>query len=273
MPRDTLICHPIGTIRTRQKTKFDAPSQPRVDDKSHHIIELFPNMNLETALHDLSGFDRIWLIWWFHRNTSWRPKVLPPRGKTKRRGLFSTRSPHRPNPIGISAVELIEIDGLRLVVGAVDLIDGTPILDIKPYIPAFDSFSNSETGWLNELEVKTETTRKYTVTITDEAHEQVLWLDSKHNINFFHRALEVLSQDPSPHRTRRIAKAPHGGFRMACGAWRIFFHINKTEVIVTNIGPGFPQSYLLDPRYTRIPDRQAQMEFLVRFPAKTSRPE
>lgn len=100
------------------------------------------------ALADLERFDRIWLITWMHLNGSRRrPMVRPPRGGPKR-GVFATRAPHRPNPLALSCVELIAIEGRELVVRGLDLIDGTPVLDIKPYVSDFDAWPDAARGWL-----------------------------------------------------------------------------------------------------------------------------
>src|SRR6185437_11868823 len=87
----------------------------------------------------LAGFERIWLLFVFHRSEGWKPLVRPPRGGGKR-GVLATRSPHRPNAIGLSAVELVAVEERALRVRGVDLLDGTPILDIKPYVPYADAF-------------------------------------------------------------------------------------------------------------------------------------
>ena len=115
-----LLVRPIGFIRTAMRTKFDSPHQPKQGAEERNIIQLTPGLDLQTAVRDLAGFDRIWLIWWFHRNSTWKPLVLPPRGGAHRRGVLATRSPHRPNPIGITSVPLIEIDKLNIVVGNTD---------------------------------------------------------------------------------------------------------------------------------------------------------
>ncbi|MEY3492095.1 MAG: tRNA ((37)-N6)-methyltransferase TrmO, partial [Verrucomicrobiota bacterium] len=139
-----LTITPIGFIRSGKPLKFDARHQPDEKQAETNVLEMLPGDKYQKALKDLEGFDRIWLIWWFHRNTDWRPEVLPPRGPSKRRGVFATRSPHRPNPIGITPVQLIEIKKGKLVLGPCDLVDGTPIFDIKPYIPSYDSFPEAK---------------------------------------------------------------------------------------------------------------------------------
>lgn len=116
------------------------------------MIEIFPAALPAEALHDLEGMERIWILAHLHLNQGFNPKVTPPRGPKVKRGLLATRAPHRPNPIGLSAVELLGISGHRLSLGPCDLIDGTPILDIKPYIPYADAFPESRAGWVDALD-------------------------------------------------------------------------------------------------------------------------
>jgi len=96
--------------------------------------------------------ERIWILAHLHLNQGYNAKVMPPRGPKKKRGLLATRAPHRPNPIGLSAVTLLGVKGNKLSLGPCDLIDGTPILDIKPYIPYADAFPDAKAGWVDELD-------------------------------------------------------------------------------------------------------------------------
>ncbi|KAB2654137.1 MAG: tRNA (N6-threonylcarbamoyladenosine(37)-N6)-methyltransferase TrmO, partial [Verrucomicrobia bacterium] len=148
--RLTLV--PLGHVRTAKALKFDARHQPDEAEAESNVIEIVPSPEHRRALQDLEGFSRIWLVWWFPLNATWRPLVLPPRGPAPRRGVLATRSPHRPNPIGLTAVQLLGVEGTRLRIGPCDLVDGTPILDIKPYIPAYDAFPDEKDGWLQEVE-------------------------------------------------------------------------------------------------------------------------
>ncbi|RYG46778.1 tRNA (N6-threonylcarbamoyladenosine(37)-N6)-methyltransferase TrmO, partial [bacterium] len=143
---------PIGYVRTGSRLKFHSPHQPDSESEAVNRVELLPGQRFEMALEDLAGFDRIWLVSWFDQNRNWRPKVLPPRGPAKRRGVFSTRSPHRPNPIGLTCVPLLGVEGRILKVGPLDLTDGTPILDIKPYLRTVDCYPESGLGWIEEIE-------------------------------------------------------------------------------------------------------------------------
>lgn len=105
---------------------------------------------LVTALDDLEGFERVWLVYCFDRAGPFRPRVVPYREQPGEHGLFATRSPCRPNPIGMSVVLLVAREGNVLRVRGVDVLDGTPLLDIKPYVPEFDAHPSSKAGWLDE---------------------------------------------------------------------------------------------------------------------------
>ncbi len=152
-----MIIEPIGVIHTALHDKYKAPRQPNsIHDKGFHsentsaVIELLPHRNFEQAIEDLGGFERIWVIFLFHKNHGWKPKVHTPRS-SKKYSVFATRSPHRPNSIGLSAVQLLRIEGRSLHIGAHDFLDSTPVIDIKPYIPLYDSFPEAKAGWLDEF--------------------------------------------------------------------------------------------------------------------------
>jgi tRNA-Thr(GGU) m(6)t(6)A37 methyltransferase TsaA len=100
------------------------------------------------ALADLAGFERIWLLYHLDRSVAWQSLVVPFRDSVAR-GLFATRAPARPNPIGLSVVRLLSVEGNSLQVQEVDMLDGTPLLDIKPYMPEFDAYPDSRAGWLD----------------------------------------------------------------------------------------------------------------------------
>ena len=108
------------------------------------VVELLPEFT--SGLQDLDGFERIWLIYDLDRASEVQ-MVVRPYMDTAERGVFATRSPARPNHIGISAVRLLSIEGNQLEIADVDILDGTPLLDVKPYVPAFDSFEQARVGW------------------------------------------------------------------------------------------------------------------------------
>lgn len=147
---------PIAHVRSPYARRIDAPHQPTVvagtetGAQAEARIEFVDELPAE-ALADLAGFERLWLIFVFDRSEGWKAKVRPPRGGGKR-GVLATRSPHRPNPIGLSAVELVAVEARALVVRGVDLLDGTPILDIKPYVPYADAFPGARAGWIDAID-------------------------------------------------------------------------------------------------------------------------
>ena len=266
MSGPSLTLQPIGFMTTAQPLKFHAPHQPTEKDEARNVLELLPEAGYDEALRDLAGFDRIWLVWWFHRNTNWRPLVLPPRGPAQRRGVFATRSPHRPNPIGLTPVRLLAVEGRRLVLGPCDLVDGTPVFDIKPYIPAYDAFPDASAGWIDAVDAELDRPPRYAVTIEAHAQEQAQWLIDGWKIDFRSRLNELLERDPTPHRTRRIKRRPGMGFEIGCGAWRAVFDVEAQQVRVLALEPAYPVRFLTREGYDEVPDRDAQLAFLAHWP-------
>ena len=145
---------PIAIYRGPFGSKFGIPRQSSLSDIEGCIVFEEPYRNRE-ALRGLDGFERIWLIWEFSANKEakgeWQPTVRPPRlGGNTAMGVFATRSPYRPNPLGLSCVELKAIENGELIVKGADLMDGTPIYDIKPYIPYADSYPEAKAGFAKE---------------------------------------------------------------------------------------------------------------------------
>jgi len=134
----------IGTIRTPFTEASGTPIQPAFGTGIEGTVDVLPPY--ADALQDIEGFERLWLVYWLDRVGPFAPRVVPYRD-TVEHGLFATRSPARPNPIGLSVVRLIERRGCVLRVSDLDILDGTPLLDIKPYVPAFDCHPGSKAGW------------------------------------------------------------------------------------------------------------------------------
>ncbi len=134
----------IGLIHSPHRQAEGTPIQPRWAAGIEGTVELF--LEFAPGLRDLDGFERIWLIYWFDRAREARLEVVPYRD-TQTRGVFATRVPSRPNPIGLSCVRLLAIEGPALRVADLDVLDGTPLLDIKPYVPEFDVFAAERIGW------------------------------------------------------------------------------------------------------------------------------
>ena len=139
---------PIGVVHSPFQWREEAPRQANVGDGVEAMIVLRPG--LQNTLQDLIGFERIWVIFGFCYSNGWKHQIVPPRDTVKR-GILSTRSPDRPNALGISCVQLIEISGPRITIKACDMLNGSPVYDIKPYIAAYDAFPHAKAGWVDQL--------------------------------------------------------------------------------------------------------------------------
>lgn len=138
---------PIGIIRTPFQEPTGTPIQPSRSGGAKGTVEVFPEYG--DGLKDLDGFERIWLIYWF----DWAPEpqlLVIPFLDDRERGVFATRAPSRPNAIGMSVVRLLQVVSNTLEVADVDILDGTPLLDIKPYVAEFDCHSVEKSGWLDQ---------------------------------------------------------------------------------------------------------------------------
>ena len=145
--RDNVTLRVIGRICTPFTDGEGTPIQPAYAQGA--TGEVVVDAGYADALEDVDGFERVWLIYWMDRAVPFRAHVVPYRD-TRERGLFSTRAPCRPNPIGMSVVRLLGREGRVLRVAEVDILDGTPLLDIKPYVPEFDAHPSAKAGWFED---------------------------------------------------------------------------------------------------------------------------
>lgn len=216
----------IAVIRTDFPEKFGIPRQSGLV-KTHGVIEFLPQYRDVSAVRGLDGFSHIWLLWQFSENLkdTWSPTVRPPRlGGNKRMGVFATRSPFRPNPIGLSCVKLekIELDGEnapRLLVSGADLMDGTPIYDIKPYLPHADCIPEAIGGFSAPLTA-------YRLNVEIPSHLQC---EKREEL------IKILEQDPRPsyHNDTRE-------YGMNFAGYEIKFHVDENTLFVTDIKKGNP---------------------------------
>ncbi|MDN5679758.1 MAG: tRNA (N6-threonylcarbamoyladenosine(37)-N6)-methyltransferase TrmO [Ewingella sp.] len=189
----------IGTIHSPYKEKFAVPRQPGLIEDGGGELHLLPPYNQAEAVRGLEDFSHIWVMFIFHQTMEggWRPTVRPPRlGGNARVGVFATRSTFRPNPLGMSLVELkgIRRQGQNVVLelGSLDLVDGTPIVDIKPYLPFAESHPEARAGFAQSAPVAT-----MPVTFSASAEQQLL-LNSVKYPHLRRFITQVLGQDPRP---------------------------------------------------------------------------
>lgn len=239
-PGEYLNLEPIGWFSCPERYTYDSPRQGILGpDQRRGVIWLKDDSRLRAALRDLAGFDRIWLIYWFHQNKDWRPQVRPPRplideeGRPRPVGLFATRSPYRPNPLGLCCVRLMDIspDSGKLLVADYDLINGTPILDIKPYIPYADSFPDAATGWLEDSRARA----VWTVRFSELVRRQLDWLAAQptglSTLEFFCR--KELEFDPENQLAgpRRVSPPAGEGedWVLAYRTWRVYYRLYQNS--------------------------------------------
>lgn len=200
---DTISLKPIGYVRTCFPEKFGIPRQPALAPSAKGILVLDAAYNDVDMIEGLSLCSHIWLTFIFHEHLQkgWKKKVRPPRlGGNKKMGVFATRSPFRPNPIGLSAVALERIEDterqLLLHLSGVDLVDGTPVLDIKPYVPYTDLIPDANNAFANEQP------DIVTIHFSEKAEEKIgaiaLDLDKRSAEIFKLLITEVLQQNPKP---------------------------------------------------------------------------
>lgn len=164
----TFTFKPIGFIKSCYPDKFGVPRQSGLVKQTVSELAIAPEWQPEFALQGLEEYSHVWVTWVFHlnSNTKYHPKVHPPRLKGETIGVFATRSPHRPNPLGLSLATVEKIENDKIYLGGLDLVDGTPILDIKPYLPQFESLPEARGGWATKDEHQVSAIE---VSFTDEA--------------------------------------------------------------------------------------------------------
>ena len=225
---------PIAVIRSPFREKFATPRQSGLTPSVKARIEFLPEYRSAESVRGLDGFSHIWLLFVFHQHLDqgWHPTVRPPRlGGNRRVGVFASRSPFRPNPIGLSAVKLLNIandDGILIleVLGA-DLIDGTPIIDIKPYIPYADSIPEALGGF-----AANEPPTTLDIHFSDNAQRR-LTAFSQQTPELETLIRETLSLDPRPaYRSQDIDQHPYG---CRLGRYSIRWQVNGTQAVITDI--------------------------------------
>lgn len=235
---DEFCFEPIGFIRSPFLERVEAPRQASAALDVRARIELHPGRGFEHALEGLERWERLWVVFVFDLNVTegrgWRPKVLPPRSATKE-GVFATRSPHRPNPIGMSATRLDRIEGLTLHVMGLDALDGTPVLDLKPYVPYADAFPDARSGWL----APADPVEPWRVVFDDEARAALAWLRA-HGVDLTPAIESVLALGPQPHPYRRIRPraGQAGAFTLARKEWRVDFATEGRTLRVARVRSG-----------------------------------
>ncbi len=256
MERRKLTLTEIGIFKSSQIESYQAGRQPD-ELGSLGEIQLFPGQQFEQALLDLEGCSHIWLIFGFHKNEHWKPLVQTPRSDRKI-GVFATRAPYRPNPLGLSLVRLTEIKGLSLFVSENDLLDGTPIYDIKPYHPDSDVAEEPHIEWLeNSL------SQKYKISFSPLAEEQLEWLMAEGLKELKTFLLRQLEYDPTNKNKKRV-KDNLGYWTLSYRTWRIDFSVSENQIGILAIHSGYSADDLLKSEDT-YSDKKLHQKFNAQY--------
>ncbi len=226
----------IGRIRSPFDEKFGIPRQPRLAPSACARLELSPPYDREEALSGLDGFSHLWLLSVFHQDclsTGWQPMVRPPRlGGRAKVGVFASRSPYRPNPIGLSAVVYHGLRrdprGLSLVLSGIDLLDGTPVLDIKPYVPYADALPEASSGFAIGPEGP-----RWTVSFADAAEQSLVSADPRGQLQLRTLIKQLIGLDPRPGYMDSYPERDH--FTLHLYGFDIRWQIDAGHAIVTQI--------------------------------------
>lgn len=213
---------PIAYIRNDFKEKFGIPRQSGLADRVESRVEFTGKYRNPDALRGIEGFSRLWLIWGFSeaKYNEWSPTVRPPRlGGNERMGVFATRSPYRPNSLALSAVKLLRIENGDLIVAGADILDGTPVYDVKPYLPYADAFPDERAGWTDgaqELSLNVE--------IPDSLMEKIAY-DKREAL------ISVLKNDPRPTYQRDSERV----YGLHFSEYNVKFTVSEGTLTVKNI--------------------------------------
>ena len=227
MKQEEMLIKPIAHIHCDFKEKFGIPRQSGLIDSVRAKIIFLPEYRNPDALRGLDGYSHLWLLWQFSEavRSEWSPTVRPPRlGGNKRMGVFASRSPFRPNPIGLSSVKIISIDlntpkGPIIEVAGADLLDGTPIYDIKPYLAYTDSHPEAKSGFALTSEAP-----KLEVIIADELLEKI-------PSELRQSAIDILAEDPRPGYQNDSSRI----YTMQYSSFEISFRADGNRITVTEV--------------------------------------
>lgn len=230
---ENITISPVGYVRSPLKARYETPHQGVLEKEHESVIELVPGSNFEQALRGLTGFSRIWVVYRFHLNDSWKPMVTPPKNNGMKVGVFASRSPHRPNQIGLSCVRMIRTEGLKIYIAESDMLDGTPVLDLKPYLPYSDSFPDASTGW-----VAGKSSHQFKVIFSQQAEADALLIKEETTHDLINYARVQLSTEPGNLRRKRISRAEGQDgdqmvFTLAYRNRRIIYNIEEEKSLVT----------------------------------------
>lgn len=251
-----LLLKPIGFLKSTQTEAYQAGRQPDSLGRPAEI-HLEPHQQFEQALQDLEGCSHLWILFGFHKNEAWKPLVQTPRSNRKI-GVFATRAPYRPNPIGMSLVKLISIEGLKIQIGENDLLDGSPIYDIKPYHPESDHVEDAKIDWLENS-----ISKKFQLHFSPLITDQIDWLEKNKLPELRTFILRQLEYDPTNKNKKRVEENS-GYWTLAYRTWRVDFSVSESSIGLLSLRSGYTQNELLSTE-DKYDDKELHRLFVKNF--------
>ena len=254
----------IGHIQSAARYHYEAPRQAVFASEGAFLA--WDEPIYAQAAADLNGFDRIWLVWVFDQNkhTNWKVKTrVPVPAERDSYSVFATRSPYRPNPVGISAVELLAVTPEGLQLGPCDLLDGTAVLDVKPYIPAVDAFPDAKAGWRDRIE-----NSPYRIEWLPEAALQADFLTEHGAVDLKNFCAVQLAYRPADNTRKRLVKLPEENlWQLHCRTWKIIFELQeeKKNIIVKQISGNYRDEELTPEAEDVYQDKELHRKFRKKF--------
>ncbi|MBU1108016.1 MAG: tRNA (N6-threonylcarbamoyladenosine(37)-N6)-methyltransferase TrmO [Candidatus Riflebacteria bacterium] len=228
----TELFTPIGFFICDRDYHQEQPMQG-VFSEVEGYIELVKGFNYEQGLKDLDGFEYIWVLFVFHHNSNWKPLTNPPYSDGKgKKGVFATRSPYRPNPVGMSCVRLDRVSANRVYISGSDLLNKTPVIDIKPYIADYDSFPKARRGWLDNV-IKD----VFAIVYEGIAASKIAYL-KRHRVDLHGVIASQLQHNPHDQTRNKFVKTQEG-LLLRFKSWRVIFEIGTEAVVVKDIRSGY----------------------------------
>lgn len=231
----------LGTFLGTHYAKASLPRQGHLSKQTGYI-EFHSDFDHKLALTGLDKMSHVWLIFHFHKSDSAaKPLVRPPRAPDQQVGVYATRSPYRPNPLGLTLAKIEKIEDGKLFLSSVDLLDQTPILDIKPYVTDSDLAQNPIQGWIDEIQ-------PWSFTVSPTAQTKLDWLIANGVSEFYDVLVSQLETPPLQLDRKRIKNISAGEWVLSYRTWRIFLKVNESEFSseVFDIQSGYTEAELLD---------------------------
>jgi tRNA-Thr(GGU) m(6)t(6)A37 methyltransferase TsaA len=257
---EKLQLSPIGVFRSDKKRPYEAASQGSLDQSQElGLIELHPGHNFEQAMRGLAKMSHLWVLFWFHQKEHWKPLVMVPRGTTDKQGVFSTRSPYRPNPLGLSLVEIAEVTERKIWVRNFDILDGTPIFDLKPFHPEADVPTNPRFGWMENLHLQ-----EFAVSTTPQFDRKAQYLFTQGVKQLVPFCNQQLRYDPFNSEKKRVLMESESNGILAYRTWRVHFHTQGQLIRLETIRSGY-SDHDLKAQVDKWNDKDIHREFITIF--------